>query len=270
MTDKNTQGLIGFLEWLTARKLAVKTMQEYGRYFKLFVKELNGRDLTQSFLDRFVINHPSNVSRSFLKNLFEYSENTDFEVPKIKGRIKIKKRKTITREEVKALRNWLYKRGRRFGLMFELSYYCALRREEVISIRIDDFFLTEYSKDPTRSCKLKIHGKGLRERYVIVPPKVMSRLINWVQRKDGVKLKKRLFGIGKSKWHEVFKDAIKMTGSHNFTLHDLRRSRATYWINHGVDIVRVKQRLGHSSVATTQRYINPEEEKELKKWEDEF
>ena len=154
--------------------------------------------------------------------------------------------------------------------MFELSYYCALRREEVISIRIDDFFLVEYSKDPTRSCKLKIHGKGSRERYVIVPPKVMSRFIKWVQQKDGVKLKKRLFGIGKSKWHEVFKDAIEMTGSHNFTLHDLRRSRATYWINHGVDIVRVKQRLGHSSVATTQRYINLEEEKELKNWENEY
>ena len=266
----NTKGLIEFIEWLVARKLAVKTVEQYARHYKLFEKELGDKDLTKNFLDRFVINHPSNISRSFLKNLFDYYKITSFEVPKIKGRKKKKKRRSMTPEERRRIGAWLFERRMMFGLMFEVSYFCALRREEVISIRINDFELQKYSEDPSRSCKLKIHGKGSRERYVIVPPKVMERVITYMQQKSEITLNARLFKIGKSKWHEVFKDGIKQTGSYNFTLHDLRRSRATYWLDHGVDLVRVSRRLGHSDVSTTQRYINVEEEKELKKWEEEY
>lgn len=265
-----TNGLIGFMEWLIARKLADRTVNQYASHYKLFERELGEKELTQNFIERFVIKHPSNISRSFLKNLFDCYDIKDLKVPKIKGRRKIKKRRTMSPQEIKVLGSWLYNRGKRFGLMFDLSFSCALRRDEVIKIKIRDFFLDDYSRDPSRSCKLKIHGKGSKERYVIVPPKVMSRLISWMQHKQKIPIEKKLFGVGRSKWHEVFKEAIKKTGSYNFTLHDLRRSRATHWINDGVDLVRVMRRLGHSDVSNTQKYINPEEEKELKKWEEEF
>lgn len=267
MAEKS--GFLEFIEWLVARKLAVKTVEQYARHYKLFEKELGEKQLTQNFLDRFVIKHPSNISRYFLKNLFEFYEFTDLEIPKVKGRKERKIRQTIAEDEIHALRSWLYKRGRRFGLMFDLTYDCALRREEIISVKIRDFQLDHWAKDRSKRCKLKIHGKGAKERYVMVHPKIMIRLVEWLQNKNKIPIDKKLFGVGKSKWHDVFKEAIKQTGLHDYTLHDLRRSRATYWINNGVDIVRVKQRLGHSSIATTQKYINPEEEQELKKWENE-
>lgn len=266
----DTKGLIGFIEWLIARKLADGSIKQYGSYYRLLEKDLGEKEFTQGFIDRFVIKHPSNISRSFLKNLFDYYEIKDLKIPKIKGRRKIKKRRTISPQEIKVLGSWLYNRGKRFGLMFELSFYCALRRDEVIRIKIRDFFLEDYSSDTSKSCKLKIHGKGSKERYVIVPPKVMSRLINWMQQKQKIPIEKKLFGVGRSKWQDIFKDAIKKTGSYNYTLHDLRRSRATHWLNDGIDLVRVMRRLGHSDVSNTQKYINPEEEKELKNWEEEF
>lgn len=268
MTDES--GVIGFVEWLIARKLSVRTVKQYAAHYKLFEKELGEKQLTQNFLDRFVTKHPSNISRSFLKNLFDYYEFTDLEIPKVKGRSGQKKRRSIRPEERKKLRSWLYNRGTRFGLMFDLSYYCALRREEVISVVIDDFYLEDYAKDPSKPCRLQIHGKGKRERPVIVPPKVMKLLINWLQQKEKIPMQKKMFGIGKSKWHEIFKDAVTSLGLRNYTLHDLRRTRATYWLDNGVDIVRVSRRLGHSDVSTTQRYINIEEERELSNWEKEF
>lgn len=264
-----SEGLIEFVQWLVARKLAVKTVEQYARHYKLFEKELGEKEMTQGFLERFVIKHPSNISRSFLKNLFEYTGITQFEIPKVKGRKAIKKRRTITSEEIEILKKWFYKRGTKFGLMFEITYDCALRREEIISIKIKDFRLDQWVNNTSKRCKLKIHGKGSRERFVMVDPKIMMRMINWIDQKKDVSLDKKLFGIGKSKWHDVFKDGIKKTGSYEYTLHDLRRSRATYWVNHGVDIIRVKQRLGHASISTTQRYINPEEEQELERWESE-
>lgn len=265
-----SQGLIEFVEWLVARKLADKTVQQYARHYKLFENELGEKELTQNFLNKFVIKHPSNISRSFLKNLFEYFDITDFKVPKIAGRRPVKNRKTISPKDLRRIREILYNRQKKYGLMCDLSFYCALRREEVISITLQDFDLQEYESDPSRPCKLIIHGKGARERPVIVPPKVMKRLINWLSTKPELPIEKKLFGVGKSTWHNVFKEAVAKTGSHNYTLHDLRRSRATIWHDRGVDVMSVRKRLGHSSVTTTQRYINEDEKEELKKWENEY
>lgn len=271
MAEKKSEnkGFIGFVEWLCARDLANKTVKQYGRHYKLFEKELGERKLTQNFLDKFVIKHSSNVSRYFLKNLFDYYKITDFEVPKIKGKHGQKKRRSIRPEERKRLRDRLYRRGVKFGLMFDLTDHCALRREEVISITIDDFYLQDYAEDTLKPCRLQIHGKGRKERPVIVPPNVMKIFIEWLQNKSNIPMKKKLFGIGKSKWHDVFKDAIKDLAMQNYSLHDLRRTRATIWLNNGVDIVRVSRRLGHSSVSTTQRYINMEEEEEIERWKNE-
>ncbi len=79
-----------------------------------------------------------------------------------------------------------------------------------------------------------------------------------------------LFNFKRNSWQNVFFDAVKETMDHHYTLHDLRRSRATKWLREGVDLSRVKNRLGHSSVSTTQLYINLDEEKEFDAWAKEY
>ena len=268
MSEKNP---VEFIEWMIARGLADKTIEQYVAHYKLLARELeeaNKNKLTQKFVNEFLIRHPSTTSRYFMKNVFEFFNVSDLEIPKIKGRSGQKKRRSIRPEERKQLRSWLYHRSQRFGLMFDLSYYCALRRSEVLAIKFDDFYLEDFAEDTSKPCRLQVHGKGKKERPVMIPPKIANKLFCWLPKDIGKN--DRIFKVGKSKWHEVFKEAVKKTGCHNYSLHDLRRTRATYWLDNGVDIVRVSIRLGHSSVSTTQRYINVDEERELKRWEQEF
>ena len=255
-----------FAEYLAVKKLSDATMKAYLRYYRHFDEGLEFRDLSQPYINQFLLAHTSNVTRAFLTNLFEFLEIKHLKIPKLTGRRGHKKRRSLSPQEIKVLKNWLYQNKKiRYLLCFDLSYYCALRRAEVMKIQVEDFDLKGWAENPTGSCRLLIHGKGKRERYVPVLSKAMYRIIDYIEDQDR-DLDQRLFSFNKNKWHDAFKDAVKNTMDYNFTLHDLRRSRATHWISKGVDISRVKNRLGHQSIQTTQVYINLDEKKEFDKW----
>ena len=257
-----------FAEHLAGKGLSDSTMRTYLNNYKLFDEGLED-DLTQSYVNRFLMSHPSNVSRAFLSNLFEFLEITHLKIPKLTGRKGHKKRKSLTPQDIEVLRRWLHLNKRtRYLLCFDLSYYCALRRSEVMGIKVKDFDLGAWAENPLKSCKLLIRGKGRKERYVTVKPQIMHRIVDYIAEKDK-DLDDRLFAFNYKQWHDAFKDAVKDTMDYNFTPHDLRRSRATRWLQEGIDLMRVKERLGHSSVQTTQRYINLDEAKEFEIWAEE-
>lgn len=273
--SKIKMDITDFAQYLATKELSDGSMKAYLRYYRSFNRGLSKEDLSQSYINRFILKHPSNVTRAFLKNLFEFfdiygiKEAAQFKVPNLTGRRKQKKRRSLSAQEIKVLRAWLYhNKDIRYLLMFDLSYFCALRRSEVLKIQIRDFDLTSWVENPSKSCRLLIKGKGNKERYVPVPSKTMMRIINYIENK-GKTEDDRLFSFNYTKWHNTFKDAVRSTLDYNYTLHDLRRSRATYWIEHGIDISRVKTRLGHASIQTTQVYINLDEKKEYDAWANE-
>jgi integrase len=135
---------------------------------------------------------------------------------------------------------------------------------------LNDFELKEWSDQIDRPCRLKIHGKGSKERPVIVPPKLMMRIVKWIKKKGDLSSRDRLFGVKENRWHKVFVASVQESGiMHKYTLHDLRRSKGTEWINN-LGINEAKYRLGHADISTTQRYFNRDEEQQLKKWEGEY
>jgi integrase len=150
--------------------------------------------------------------------------------------------------------------------MFDLSNECALRREEVTHIKKKDFDFDEWEGG---SLRLKVFAKG-KERVVVVPSITARRVAKYVL-KNAKKFtfEDPIFKIGIKRWHQVFKIAVRETTDHNYTLHDLRRRRATIWLDEGKDIDEVRRRLGHSSIATTQKYLIRSEEDRLEKWEEE-
>ena len=235
-------------------------------------KERSG-DLDQDFINRFVIAHPTFIARAFLKNLKEFFEeegyDISFKIPKSKGRKKQKKRKVMRPQEINLIRRWLnYYKSFKYLVMFDLSYTCALRRDEVLSIQVKDFRWRDWDEEGRKRGILLIRGKGDKERIVSVPEKTMHKCFKYAQSVSGRGFDS-FFNIKRSTWYNTFKSAVNKMCDYSYSPHDLRRSRATYWYNKGVPINSIKIRLGHASIVTTQKYILSGDEEEIEKWQKE-
>jgi len=261
----------GFKDWLQARRLSENTINSYMIHYNLFIREMkkDHRGSDQKYINRFVKRHPTFITSAFLTNLKEYcrENNPDikFHVPKAKGRKKIKQRKLMSDQEALKIRRWiLKKKPYKYVLMFDLTDQCALRRSEVTSIKADDFYWDEWKEG--KHCKLKVFSKA-KERIVIVPPITMKRLKKFIlKNRHKLEGEKTLFFTKQRTWNKIFADARGKTCSYKFTPHDLRRRRATIWINNGLGIENVRIRLGHSTISTTQKYILLDQEDEYKIW----
>ena len=53
-----------------------------------------------------------------------------------------------------------------------------------------------------------------------------------------------------------FTAACREAGITNFTFHDLRHTFGTRLADAGVDVVKIKELMGHASIVTTMRYIH--------------
>lgn len=257
-----------FKQHLLAKKLSEKTIDQYLKHMRLFEKECN--NINQASINRFVSNHQGFVTRAFLKNLFQFFNERGFEnlpiIPKIKGRDKRLSKVIVRDKDLKKIRRWLLEnKNYKYVLMFDLSYLCGLRREEVVSIKKESFYWDTW--EDGKGLRLKVYAKG-KERIVVVPSNLAKKIIkHFIKVGDSIG-DKPFFRINVSRWHQVFKSAVKKTCKENITLHDLRRKRATTWLDQGIDLDEVRRRLGHSSISTTQKYLIRSEEERLKKWED--
>ena len=260
-----------FEEHLRARKLSEKTVEQYLIQYNLLNREC--ADLTQKAINRFVIKHPTFITRAFLKNFFEFLEEQGVDhtalpkIPKIKGRKQMLKKKILKVSELKRIRKWLLNhKNYKYVLLLDLTNHCALRREEAVTIKKIDF---DWESWQGKSLRLKVFAKG-KQRIVVVPNLTANRIAKYIVKiNDTILLDDPIFKIGIKRWHEVFKKAVENSCNRNITLHDLRRRRATLWLDSGVDLDEVRRRLGHSSIATTQKYLIRDEEERLKKWEEE-
>jgi integrase len=57
--------------------------------------------------------------------------------------------------------------------------------------------------------------------------------------------------------HKVFDATVKRAKIEHITFHQLRHSAATRMVEKGIDLVVVKEILGHADLSTTQKYSHP-------------
>lgn len=258
-----------FKDYLDAKKLNPSSVRQYLIHYRLFQRHVDKEGLDQRSITLFIKRHPSNVSSAFLRNLFDFFDIHELKIPKRTGRKAKKKRRSISPQEMKIIRKRLYDKKYKLGLAFDLCYHCALRKAEVLGVLVNNFDFLRWAEEKERGgCRLKIKGKGDKDRIVIVPPKLTQRVIDFMEEEEifSGKLFRNMCGT-------IFQRAFQygvLGVSHHYTIHDLRRSKATRWHQEGKDLIQLKNRLGHESISTTQLYINPDEEKELNVWEDEF
>jgi len=277
--------------WLKEiKKLADRTRFEYERYYKLFeIHPFNQQGIDDFFA---IPKRNNSMSRAMLKSLLEFLGQVDaFKLPPAPTG---KKRQTIVRQismdQIKAIRHQAYNKNKIIGFMFDFLYYGALRRSEISKIRINSFNWSEWFKDPSKACELKIElGKGNKDRMVLIPATVIKDFADFYM--DAKKIKPdhiedliialnttstMVFVLKSGKsfdgWHiwkevkRLSKDAIGM----EIRPHELRHARATELEDLGHGVRTIQHYLGHSSPAITEIYLHTSEKRSLEKIKDQM
>jgi integrase len=256
-----------FIDFLILKELSESTIKQYLLMFRIFPHD----SLNQASIDHFLMEHKGFIPRAFIKNYLKFMKRKDFELPEKTGRKKQRIEERIADDRIEILKETLYQVNEKWGLLFDLTLEGALRREEAINMKPENFDWEGWGKDKSKSCRLRIIGKGNKERIVIISSKLTQKVKDYISPmlKDGsLTMYGRIFPITKEAWWKRLKDvSIELFGK-RIKPHQLRKKRATsLYEEGGFDVLELQQFLGHSNISTTQIYLHPDREKILKKFE---
>jgi len=156
----------------------------------------------------------------------------------------------LSRDEVAQFFNGI--RRPKYRALFMTAYAAGLRVSELVALRVDDI-------DSRRMVIRVCQGKGKKDRYVMLSPKLLAELreywkitrpTTWLfpGRRTGRPMSRRLVGIACQR-------AARRAGiKKNVTPHTLRHSFATHLLDAGTDIRTIQALLGHRSLRTTALY----------------
>ena len=137
-----------------------------------------------------------------------------------------------------------------------LGFCCGLRASEVSRIKIEDIDVNNH--------KLKIIGKGNKERYTILPDICITILREYCKKNRITYKNGFLFPGNKGEIHlcsrtisNYFTNYVKELNLQNkISFHTLRQSFSTYFLMNGGDQFILKDMLGHQSLSTTAIYVH--------------
>ncbi len=232
---------------------------------RLKVKKLGKQSLGQA-----------KASIVWLAQLMADMERTEYEVAAGLSRVKMPRAESgqragtwLTIEEVRHIMRGARASAKtpqaaaRNTAVVALLAVCGLRRDEITRISWGD--LQKQGKNRI----LGVHGKGAKLRQVKLSPSVGDALEAWRAYhpsgdENGAIMFTRILKSGmvtrasitdKSVWL-IVRAAAAAAGLSNIAPHDLRRSFARGAYEAGATFELIRQSLGHSNIATTERYVN--------------
>ena len=286
------------------RNMSINTVRSYKKTFQILIdylvnnKKFKLKDITFENVTREIILEfleyleeekknsirTRNQRLASIKSFYQYCaideiDNID-NIRKILG-IKAKKEvkkvmKYLTEKELKKVLNSIdtsNKKGRRNLTLLTLLYDTAARASEIINLKIEDIHLEEKY--------IILTGKGNKQRIVSMMEQTKKLLINYL--KENHIENGYLFNInGKKMNNEFIRDVIKTINPLNKQIspHTFRHTRAVHLLDKGVNIVYIKELLGHTSINTTMEYakviekskfeaiekVNPKIDNDLPDW----
>ena len=264
-----TDSIIGFRQSLKRKNYSRCTVRDYLSTLKQFVlwvdcpiEKVDRRKILSfidSLLDRRL--HPKTINcyldsiRSFYKYLRE-EEDIEIENP-VKSGYLLRLPKPLPRflqdEEVGKLFKVIT--GARDRAIFYLMLRCGLRVEETAGLMLDDL-------DLRRGTIIVKSGKGAKGRMVYMSTDAHSAIKEYLRVRQSVRTK-ALFLVDKGtlKGKPISVRGIQKRlelyarkSGLRVSCHELRHTMATQLLNAGADLTVIQDLLGHSRVATTQRY----------------
>lgn len=274
---KDHADMNGFLDYLDRIKgLSESSIETYVKYYKF----LDPTNITNESMVSFVKAHGNIYAvRGMLKNYLEFRglhRIIDLP-PKPTGSKEKKLIRDISDDKMKLFIESLYAQDFKMGLMAEITVEGALREFEIPTIKINSFLWEQWLVDPTKKLRLIVYGKRKKQRIVLMPPdmgfmlisKLLERNIRWddAQLKEYITLSEDLLfeGLNKHKIYNIINSKSKQIIGIALRPHELRHFRANQLKRKGADIYDIKNYLGHSSIKTTEIYIQKNETESLEK-----
>jgi site-specific recombinase XerD len=218
-----------------------------------------------------------NQRLSALKSLFQYIQSEAVAYTALyRDIISIKEKKTptmppkyLSEDELGilfAMPNIAERHGRRDLVLMLILYDSAARGREITKLKLGD---VTFGKSPT----VKLFGKGSKTRVIPITPKTADMLHGYLREHRINKAEQLVFtnrslnGLTTTGISYIIKKYAEAGQQHNpemfrmaISPHLLRSTKASHLIQNGVNIYYIRDFLGHSSVATTERYArnNPE------------
>ena len=142
-------------------------------------------------------------------------------------------------------------------LVIAMLYGCGLRRFELLNIKLQDV-------DLDRKMLHIRQGKGRKDRYVPLGDMLSRGLKTYIEAErpyvwlfNGKDNTGQLHRFSESGVQWIVKEAAKASGiKKHVTSHVLRHTYATHLLEMGLDIMSLKDLLGHSDIHTTMMYLH--------------
>ena len=192
------------------------------------------------------------------------SLNESIQVPQSKGN---KTHTWLSRNEVISLYDFCSDDSPkcfRDRVVIALMLGTGLRRNELVNLRFGDIKIQPI-KGRNRTV-LSVVGKGAKGRTIPINDKLAKLLTDWkdyIQANDedfiarsiskGGSIGERISAIG---IFNIVNDAGRSINKPELAPHDIRRTFAQLAYEASVPITQISKLLGHSSIETTQRYLN--------------
>lgn len=260
---KFKEHILKFEEQITIKSYAASTVFSYSRgiaqislYFKKSPLDLEADEIN-SYL--FSLRQEKDLSDTYFKHTvyglrFFYRiyglEDRAIRLPNLKNNRKLPV--VFSTQELRKL----FKAPQRLKqrVLLCLIYSAGLRVSEVCKLKLSDI---DYERK-----QLHIRqSKNDKSRYVVLSDLITQGLKQYVQ---GAKPSVFLFNgrykgdaLGHSAVQQSFRLAMKKSGiQKDACVHTLRHSFATHLLEQGVDIVTIKEQLGHAHIQTTMMYLH--------------
>jgi len=172
--------------------------------------------------------------------------------------------KTLTKQELKRVLDYnstCERHSERNRAMILFTFYCGMRIGEVVSLRIADV-INEQGEVLDEIKLSSSQTKGNKARTVHVPVSMRKELKTYVETLKFSAQQDFLFKTQKSKRFssntatQLLQRIYERSGITGATSHSGRRTFITELANKGVSVRVLAALAGHSSIATTQRYID--------------